>query len=839
MMDGVSWEWSWGGLALFLAVVFLIVLGVAYAWTPVRGWRRGALAGLKAAAVTLLLACLLNPSKQVIEPKPGENLLLFAVDQSLSLDLKDDSSEALRRDQISELLGESQRWLDRLEEDYQVQFYGVGEQLRPVQRAEADLGQDVLSELFGQTSQLLERYRDQPVAGVVVLTDGLATDSLASTSLAGQPPVFPVLLGGERPPIDLSLEEVTANPTNFETTPLIITTKLQQVGLDGAQVSVAVLAEDATELVRETVLLSGNDGTVLNLEVPQFKGPLARYRVVARLTDEVGPLGPLPLDSTSQEVTLLNNHKRIIVQREGGPFRMLYVAGRPNWEFKFLRRAAQVDSEIKLVGLLRLAVKEPRFAFLDRTMDSRNPLFDGFNSIDPEEVAEYSEPVLVRLGTLTDDELADGFPKSAGELFEYSAIILDDVNVDFFSQDQLDLLKLFVDRRGGGLLMLGGPQAFDQGGFDRSSLADVLPVYSETRPRPGSESFRWQLTREGWLEPWTRLRETQDAETQVRAEMPGFYSINQVARIKPGAQLLGTLETPQLALPGLATQPYGRGRSAALMVGDLFRWKLQTPADNPLVKAKEPAAEPPHKDDFGQAWRQLLRWMVADLPQRVAASSRAKAGSTPSREIMIDVRNREFLPDDTADVKIVITYPNGEQVTESARWTLTEGQYQGEVVLNGEGYYQVECVAVDRDGQPIGTALTGWTWEPTGDEYRGLILERAPWQEWADKSAGKITGAVRTENAGQPSQYGSVASEADPTKADLAPMADSVRGGRPIGSGMGLAPLAGAGLTSLGPADSQAKSNSLLRERLPLEEPERLEFGLERFFLSGAQIGQR
>ena len=35
----------------------------------------------------------------------------------------------------------------------------------------------------------------------------------------------------------------------------------------------------------------------------------------------------------------------------GGPFRILYVSGRPNWEFKFLRRALQEEDELDLVGL--------------------------------------------------------------------------------------------------------------------------------------------------------------------------------------------------------------------------------------------------------------------------------------------------------------------------------------------------------------------------------------------------------------------------------------------------------------------------------------------------------
>ena len=42
-----------------------------------------------------------------------------------------------------------------------------------------------------------------------------------------------------------------------------------------------------------------------------------------------------------------------MVHRRRGPYRLLYVSGRPNWEFKFLRRALQGEDEIELVGLIR------------------------------------------------------------------------------------------------------------------------------------------------------------------------------------------------------------------------------------------------------------------------------------------------------------------------------------------------------------------------------------------------------------------------------------------------------------------------------------------------------
>ena len=51
------------------------------------------------------------------------------------------------------------------------------------------------------------------------------------------------------------------------------------------------------------------------------------------------------------EATMANNQRALVVDRGGGPFRILYVCGRPNWEFKFLRRALESDDQLELFFL--------------------------------------------------------------------------------------------------------------------------------------------------------------------------------------------------------------------------------------------------------------------------------------------------------------------------------------------------------------------------------------------------------------------------------------------------------------------------------------------------------
>ena len=68
----------------------------------------------------------------------------------------------------------------------------------------------------------------------------------------------------------------------------------------------------------------------------------------------------------SREATLANNRQMIVVDRGQEPFRVLYVSGRPNWEYKFLNRAIQEDPQVQMVALIRVARREPKFEFKGR-----------------------------------------------------------------------------------------------------------------------------------------------------------------------------------------------------------------------------------------------------------------------------------------------------------------------------------------------------------------------------------------------------------------------------------------------------------------------------------------
>lgn len=87
---------------------------------------------------------------------------------------------------------------------------------------------------------------------------------------------------------------------------------------------------------------------------------------------------------------------------------------------------------------------------------------------------------LRREGILTDDERGgvDQFPSSLVELQNYDAVILANVprGAGGLSEEQQRMLASYVHDLGGGLVVVGGPEALGAGGWRGSRLEEILPV---------------------------------------------------------------------------------------------------------------------------------------------------------------------------------------------------------------------------------------------------------------------------------------------------------------------------------------------------------------------------
>jgi uncharacterized membrane protein len=363
------------------------------------------------------------------------------------------------------------------------------------------------------------------------------------------------------------------------------------------------------------------------------------------------------IEPLAKEENVNNNFRVEPIQVSDIKQKILYVEGEPRWEFKFIRRAEEDDPTIQLVSMLRT-----------------------------------SENKIYRQGISNANELADGFPIHAEDLFSYSGIVIGSVNSNYFTPIQMELLQEYVDRRGGGLLFLGGRSSLADGGWGSSSANVLLPTFLPT----GGNSFHRnpvtvELTREGSNSSVTRLLEDTAKNAERWKQLTYLADYEDPGSPKPGATVLVQMNTGRHRLPLLITQSYGRGRTAILATGGTWRWQMS-----------EALGDPSH-DLF---WQQLLRWLVIDTPGFVSISASQKTLSDDGHiEFTAQVHDRQFRQTQNAHVTAHILGPDNTDAFLDLNSTQEPGgQYQVEWNAEKPGTYVAEVVAVssEKPQQEIG-----------------------------------------------------------------------------------------------------------------------------------------
>jgi uncharacterized membrane protein len=735
-LSGLNWLWPVAavvGLALALLVW-------NYRSAP-SGLIRWLCPLLKALGIAALAFCLLDPLSSGQRARPGANLFAILADNSHSLQIKDLGSSSTRADLLAGLLSpQHARWQTTLEENFDLRRYYFDSRLEATKDF-TELKFDGRSSAMGSALRsLADRFHGRPLAGILLLTDGNATDLHASPDIAGLPPVYPVVLGSPGSIKDIAIQTVHSTQTDFEDAPVSVQADVTANGYSGQNV-VSEVCDLAGKKVSEQTLKARRDSDLLafRFQLKPEKPGLCFYRVQVRgASESKASANP----GQSEEATLANNNAVVAVSRHHGPYRILYVSGRPTWEFKFLNRALDDDPELQLVGLIRIAKREPKFNFLGRSGETSNPLFRGFGTQSAEEVERYDQPVLIRLNTKDEIELRGGFPKTAEDLYSYQAVIVDHLESEFFTPDQSALLQKYVSERGAGFLMLGGMESFQDGNYQHTPIGDMLPVYlnrvENTNP---PVALRLDLTREGFLQSWARLRDNEADEKARLQNMAPFQVLNRVREVKPGASVIATVkDTDGQAYPALVVQRFGRGRTGALTLGDLWHWGFHD-ADA-------------HRD-MDKAWRQLLRWLVNDVPNRVELTAEPQPND-PNGAIALKVRVRDpkFQPLDNASVSLEIqplmlepgTVAQTNSIHLQADPSPAEpGVYQASYVPRLTGGYQVTATVTNSNGAEVGRDTAGWSTDLAADEFRSLSPNVSLLEAIAHNTGGEIISAANLD----------------------------------------------------------------------------------------------
>jgi uncharacterized membrane protein len=394
-------------------------------------------------------------------------------------------------------------------------------------------------------------------------------------------------------------------------------------------------------------------------------------------------LEPLPGDDNTA-----NNAVTRLVDVSAEPRRILYVEGEPRWEFKFIRRAEEEDKGVQIVSMLRT-----------------------------------TENKIYRQGIADPSELADGFPTRAEDLFKYQAIILGSVEADYFTPVQQELLREFVDKRGGGLLFLGGRFALGDGGWASSSLADLFPTFLPNQKGTfHRESATVQLTPAGAESPITRLLDDRAANIDRWRKLPYLNDYQDPGAPKPGATVLAQMMAGH-TMPLLVTQSYGRGKTAVLATSGTWRWQMNSPLNDPS------------HDLF---WQQLLRWLAKDSPGQVTATMPQQTLMDEGHvQMTVVARDQEFTPAADAHVSAHVIGPDDlSAMVDLTPVPNTPGTYAMDWTAEKPGSYVAEVTA-DRGSDELGKDVVSFRREDGVAENFHTQQNRELLKKLSDETGGR------------------------------------------------------------------------------------------------------
>lgn len=555
--------------SIAVGLIVAALLYVALLYRAERGLgivRRVVLGTMRGAVLTIIILMLFEPKLLIELTKVEPTCVLVLVDKSASMAIADRRAEQDQLEEAAMGLGKiafdakSGVPLEGMRKDLSparmdlakgilnnaqaavfeqiagrqpVHYFSFGAKLEPMGAADA-LAKlkpaDKSTALGPAMQQAVATQGGQTIGAVIVVTDGGANegaDPLEAARELGKAgvPVYPIGVGLADPP-DVAIRDVIVDEVVFAKERVTARVQLHSSGYERQSVELIVKL-DGKELARQTVKLVG--GT--------------QFEDLSFTSADKADAGKLLIAATVMpgETIVNNNETTRTIRVTDEKLKVLYVEGKPRWEYRYLRAVLMRDPRMSVQFLM----------------------------------------------TQGDDELArtdpglyiDHFPEEAAGAFKYDLVIIGDVPANYFKASQLARIEQLVKDQGGSLLMLAGHRWAPQS-YVGTGVANMLPV------RVGPES--WVpvddaaypvATRAGLASAAVALEGLPQDTQSIWANVRPLTSLPVVTSVKEGATVLAEIPAPagtgKSAYPLIAWQRFGTGKVMFVASDQIWRLRFQ------------------------------------------------------------------------------------------------------------------------------------------------------------------------------------------------------------------------------------------------------------------------
>jgi uncharacterized membrane protein len=503
--------WPWLAAA---AAIVVALIGWSF-WTGLKSKRRLALlAAIRLLATAGIVFALLQPQEQKQEVTILRPQIAVLVDNSLSMNDPVDNTQPHRSERVKDFFDSTATQQAR--KSYDVRAFDLGQAELSADKPPADFTANT-SNILGAVGQLVDHFKGQPLAAVLLLSDGLDTSGFARPETAS----FHV-------PVDTFELEKPFTPRPPE----------QRISIASADFPPRAVVGWHSE-IHVSIAGSGVSGKVVPVELwlagrkvgdatTAFNQDEQTRQVTFEFTHEQPGLEQFEIrvkDAAADKEA--RSYPFSIRVSEPGK-RVLYVQNQLSFDYKFLRQAIVSNRDLQLSSFTRWA--DGRIVNLD---DRAGP--------------------------------AQRLDFSPGALANDAVIILGDLAPDALPAQDWKNLRDYVDR-GGGLILLGGPASYPDPRMGQTALADALPVKPPAAFKEGS--FTVQITATGLHHP---------AFGPVFAQVekfPPLLTVNAGGALAPIAEVLMQASVDGKEVPLVAAVRFGKGRVVSVMSDSVWRWRL-------------------------------------------------------------------------------------------------------------------------------------------------------------------------------------------------------------------------------------------------------------------------
>ncbi len=573
--------------------------------------RRATLLILRILAVAAVTIPLFNPGKW-INPQSDKNpSWLILSDRSLSMQ-QPISQEKNRAQFAGELTQEIVKHAEKNDLPFSVR--GFADALLAATPWESLPAPGVeSSRMLTSLQQAFQEAQSssQPLAGVIVLSDGRSTeahdpatlDRVAIRALASRTPIHGIAIGGTSPQPDIELLCASTSQTAFPAQPLSIGFHLRSQAMAPQRCEVILSDESGKEISRTTLDVSADktvSGTI-NATAPTASSRWMLHTAVV-----------------PQETRSINNHSALQIRVINAKTRVFIAEGSPYWDSKFLAQLLRQQKHMDVKSLHRLS-------------DER------YFRVDSNDLQE------------TDEEKSDLiFPTTVEEFAKYDLIVFGK-NIDSFLDDErANALRQYVRDHGGAIL-------FARGKATSREIPAMEPLDPVTWATGINSEFRFTPTRDGQAAGLFG-NALPAPESPLWAKLPPLKDGHQVGMLKPFSRVLAegsplVSNAASAKFPLLVLRRYGQGVTAVVNADGLWKWDF-------FPEARELG------NSYEEFWTQLIQWMASyseflpghDYSLRVPATQGSLAETV---SVSISYRGSEKNP----APKLEITHPDGSSQT--------------------------------------------------------------------------------------------------------------------------------------------------------------------------------